>query len=313
VFGGAALWRRLPTPLRTPIVVLLLCAAAVQARHEVRYARGLIRPVDSATTTSYHLARWVEEHMPDERVFVGGAQSFHFNAFTDTAQVHGGHDPMQPSILTLVAGYVIPSGANTGSRDIEICTVWLKALGAHAFSVPGPLDDAYYRTFPHPERFQGHFPVLWHESDTIIYGVPTRSRSLAHVVPEGALVRKFPYNGLDIGEMSQYVAALEDPALPEAPFRWLNRHSAAIEAKLAPGQVVSVQERYMPGWIAEAGGRRQPIGPDGLGLIVVRPDCRDCRITITYEGSREIRMAGLGSLAVSLFAIFAVVRSRRRK
>src|SRR5262249_35611733 len=156
----------------------------------------------------------MDENMQGDRVFVGGAQSFHFSAFADTPQLHGGHDPMQPSILSLIAGYVIPSGANTGNRDIEICTIWLKALGAHAISVPGPRDDPYYQTFPHPERFAGHFPVLWHESDTTVYGIPTRSRSLAHVVPETALVRRFPYNGLDVDEMGRYVAALEDPALP---------------------------------------------------------------------------------------------------
>jgi hypothetical protein len=313
VFGGAVLWRRLPAPLRTAIVVILVCAAAVQVRHGVRFARGLIRPIDPTTTTAYHLAQWMDEHMQGERVFVGGAQSFHFNAFTDTPQLHGGHDPMQPSILSLIAGYVIPSGANTGTRDIEICTIWLKALGARALSVPGPRDDAYYQTFPHPERFAGHFPVLWHESDTTVYGVPTRSHSLAHVVPEVALVHRAPYNGLDVDEMSRYVAALEDPALPEAPFRWLNRHSAAVEAKLEPGQVVSIQERYMPGWIAEADGRRQPLGPDGLGFMTVRPDCTDCRITVTYEGSREEHRLRLVSLAVSLFAIGALVRARLRK
>jgi hypothetical protein len=290
-------------------VVILVLAFATQARHDVRFARGLIRRVDVTGTTPYHLAMWINDHMPGERVFVGGSHSFHFNVFTDTPQFHGGHDPMQPSTLTLIGGFVIASGMNTGSRDMEISGVWLKALGAHAFSVPGPISDPYYLPFTNPERFQGHFPVLWREGDTTLYGVPTRSNSLAHVVPAGTLVQHYPVNGLDIDEMSRYVGAIEDPALPGATFRWLNRRSADIETKLRSGDVISIQERYMPGWTAIVNGHQQKIEHDALGLMVLRPDCNDCRITIRYDGDAQFRAACLASLAVTLLCAFTLVKS----
>jgi F0F1-type ATP synthase membrane subunit c/vacuolar-type H+-ATPase subunit K len=309
VFGGAALFRAFAKSLLRPVAIVLVLAAIVQTRHDVRYARNLIRRIDVTTTTTYHLAQWMNDHMQGQRVFVGGAHSFHFNAFTDTPQFHGGHDPMQPSMLTLIGGFVIASGMNTGSRDMEICAVWLKALGAHAFSVPGPLSDPYYRPFTNPERFEGHFPVLWRESDTTIYGVPSRSTSLAHVVPANSLVQHFPVNGLDIDEMKRYAAALEDPALPDAPFQWLNRHAASIQAKMEAGQVISIQERYMPGWTAVVNGQPRKIEQDALGLMVLKPACTDCRVTITYDGGLQWRAACLASLLVTLLSAFALVRS----
>jgi hypothetical protein len=309
VFLGAALLRRLPKRFLSPIVIILVCAAAFQARRDIRWARGFIQRTDVTNTTTYRLAMWFNDHMPGERVLVGGFHSFHLNAFTDTPQFHGGHDPMQPSPLTLIGGFVIASGLNTGSRDMEICATWLKALGAHAFSVPGPLSDPFYVPFPHPERFAGHFPVLWREGDTTVYDVPTRSRSLAHVVPSNTLVRHFPVNGLDIGEMSQYVDALENPAFPEAPFRWLNWHSAVIQAKLQAGQAISIQERYMPGWTAVVNGHAQAIGHDALGFMVLRPDCTDCQVTIRYDGGAEWRATCLASLLITLLSAFALARS----
>jgi hypothetical protein len=304
----AAVFRRLPRRIVSSAIIVIICVAAYQARHDGRFARRVIQGIDVTKTTAYHLAAWMDAHMHGERVFIGGAQSFHFNAFTDTPQFHGGHDPMQPSLLTPIGVFVIAGGMNTGTRDTEICTVWLKALGAHAFSVPGPISDSYFKTFPHPERFEARFPVLWHESDTTAYAVPTKSHSLAHVVPASALVQHFPVNGLDIDEMSRYVAAMEDPAIPEASFRWLNWHTADIEARLTPGQVISIQERYMPGWTAFVNGQDQEVEHDGLGFMFLKPACSDCRVTIRYDGGPQWRRACLASLLVTLFGIAALAK-----
>ena len=111
--------------------------------------------------------------------------------------------------------------------------------------------------------------------------------------------------------MSRYVAALEDPALPEAPFQWLNWHAASIQAKLEAGQVISIQERYMPGWTAVVNGQPQKVEKDGLGLMVLKPACKDCRVTIAYDGGIQWRATCLASLLVTLLSVFALVRSLR--
>jgi hypothetical protein len=311
VFGGAALLRAIAPSLLPPVAIVLLLGSAVQLRHDVHYGRAFIQGQDVKTTTTYHVAEWMNDHMHGERVFMGGAQGFHFNAFADTPQVHGGHDPMQPSLVPLVAEFIVQSGMNTGSRDAEICTIWLKALGAHAISVPGPKTDSYYKAFLSPLKFEGVLPVLWRESDDTVYEVPQRSSSLAHVVPENTLVQHPPYNGLDVAELSRYVSAIEDPALPEAPFHWLNRHSATIQATLQPGQLISVQEREMPGWNATANGKSLPIGKDGLGFMVLQPECRSCSITLNYDGGIEWRGTCMASLAVIIGVVYSLFLKRK--
>jgi hypothetical protein len=312
VFGGAALLRRYAHSWMRPVAIILILFAAVQGRHQVRYARGLIRGGDMEAATVYHLAKWTDEHIKGQRVWVAGPDSFHFNAFFDTPQFHGGHDPMQPTDIALIGTYVLGTGDGTGVRDLDICTTWLKAFGAYAFSIAGPHDDPYYHSTKHPERFEGHFPVLWHESDTTLYAVPSRTTSLAHVVPEDALVRHMPYNGLDIDEMSRYVAAIDNPAFPDASFQWSSRHSASIQAQLQPGQAISIQERYMPGWNAVVNGHPVKVDHDGLGLMVLRPNCTDCKVTIGYNGGTQWLATCTASLVVMLLCLVAGVRAVKR-
>ena len=261
----------------------------------------------------YRLARWMDANMHGARVMVGGAYSLYFNGFTDTPQVHGGNDPTLPNFTLRVAMFSIYTGMNAGARDGENAVLWLKALGAHAVSVPGPGSQEYYKPFANPRKFDGLLPVLWREGDDTIYGVPARSDSLAHVMEPGDLVRHTPIHGLDTAEVQRFVAALDSPSYPAAPWRWTSQHSAEIRASLAPGQVVSTQVTYCPGWRASAGGVPQPVAKDGLGFLVVKPACQGaCEITLSFDGGPEWRITCLLSLAVMLLVLGLAVREFRR-
>jgi hypothetical protein len=63
----------------------------------------------------------------------------------------------------------------------------------------------------------------------------------------------------------------------------------------------------MPGWSAVVNGRAQRMDHDGLGLMVIRPDCRDCQVTISYDGGTELRATCAVSLAVTVLGAFLVV------
>ena len=121
-----------------------------------------------------------------------------------------------------------------------------------------------------------------------------------------------PYNGLDIAQVQGYVAALREST---AAFRWTSRHSADIDAKLTAGQVLSVQVAYHPGWHATVDGSPRRISTDGLGWMVVEPECSGpCTVRIHYDGGLEMllaRIASWGALAGS--ALWIVAGFVRRK
>ena len=310
VFGVAELLRALQPRLLTPAAILLVLAALPQLRHDIRYARRLIQSTDITFSAPFRIARWMDEHMQGRRVMISGAYSFHFNDFTDTPQLHGGHDPMLANFLLRIAMFTIYSGMNTGARDGDISVLWLKALGAHAISVPGPHSAEYYKPFANPRKFDGLLPVLWREGDDTIYDVPSRSASLAHVVPVDAVVHHTPVNGLDTGEIERYVKALDDPAMPEANFTWHNRHTAQIQTQLQPGQALSVQVTYHPGWRATVNGVEQSVKKDGLGFLLLEPACQGrCEITLAYDGGLEWRATCLASVLVMMFVLYSLARA----
>jgi hypothetical protein len=138
----------------TAVVVIALCLAAVQARNQVRFARGLIRPVDITQTAMYRSAQWIDTHLHGERVLIGGPYSFYVNDFTDIPQIHGGHETMLPNPRIRDLMYQILSRS-----DRQESVRWLRAFGAHAVLLPGDAD------FP--------LPVLWREGSDTIFAVPS--------------------------------------------------------------------------------------------------------------------------------------------
>ena len=150
--------------------------------------------------------------------------------------------------------------------------------------------------------------ALW--TDDAIYWVPGHSDTLAHVLARESLVRDRPTFGRDVTETRSYVQALTTPA----NFRWTSRHSAEIEAALRPEDVVSVQITYHRGWRALANGKSCRVSGDGLGLIVVEPECAGkCKVDLIYDGGPELRAATLISGAGWLGCIIWILSSRRKR
>jgi len=293
-----------PSRAKLAVGLALVLVAAHQVIHYRRYAERLLQPVDITKTSEYRVAHWITQNLQGQRVMVSGSWSFWFNVFSDNPQLSGGHEPTAPNWAQRVAVYTLYSGGNTGPQEAEICTVWLKALGNQAFAVPGPNSRESYHPVPNPRKFDGVLPVLWREDDDTIYRVPQRSASLAHVIPPGALVERTPLHGADVAPLRPYVAALDDTALPEAQMLWHGLHSAMIRAPLRPGQLVSVQVTYEPGWHATVQGSARALFADGLGMIVIRPDCRGpCEIELCYDGGLELKI----SRALSCLVMIGVV------
>ncbi len=268
-----------------------------------QFARQLIHPADIVHAAPFREARWIATYLPGQRVLVSSEGEFLFNLFSDNPQMSAGHEPSTPNWVQHVAIYTIETGQNAGDQDGPISVLWLKAFGCGAILVPGRDSKDHYHPISNPDKFEGLLPLLWRESGESIYEVPQRSGSLAHVMPRSAIVRNRPISGLDIGELRQYVDALESEAAPLASIDWDNPEHAMIAAKMDSSQVLSVQINYDPGWEARVGGTKIKIGSDKLGFIVIEPACSDCSIDLVFSGGRERQVA----LEVSVFVLLGLV------
>jgi hypothetical protein len=281
-----------------------MIALALQTVHSVSYARGLIRSVEPGRLSEYKIAKWMDRNRHGDRAFIAGSSSFLYNVFTDNPQFQGGHIQFAVNPFVPGAVYQIQSGTNAGARSAEVSVLWLKAFGARAISVSGPKSTDAYQAFANPRKFDGVLPLLWREGDDAIYEVPSRSPSLAHVIPAAAVVERKPIHGLDIEPVEPYVAALDDPKYPLAAFQWKGMSEAEIRATVDRGQVIAVQVTYDPGWEAYANGKRQPVRGDAIGLMVIEPDCHGpCEISLRYTGGKDRVATRAMSLAAMLVAL----------
>jgi hypothetical protein len=124
------------------------------------------------------------------------------------------------------------------------------------------------------------------------------------VIPASAIVRRQPIHGLDIDPVRAYVAALDDASLPPATLTWANPERGRISTTVAPGQVVSLQINYDPGWQAWVDGRPLRVLRDRIGLTIIDPDRPGkCVIDVEFSGGTERRICS----AVSLAAVVALL------
>lgn len=295
-------------PNAVAAITAVACAFVVlQAINYRGYARNWIRPVDIGTTMEYRVAKWLNTYLPGERVFVEGSARFWFNVFSDSPQVSGGSDQALVNTELPALKYAVPVTEGNGAE-----TAWLlKAMGVSAIVVGGPNTRNAYRDYHDPGKFEGVFPELWREGDDVIYGVPGRSASLAHVIlPEHVVEQRPPALDRPV-ELLPYINAIEDRSLPPAELVWRNFHEAVITADMSPPQVISVQVAYHPSWRATANWKPAAIRRDGLGQMIVEPNCGGpCEVRILYDaGVESLVTRAAASLA---FFVPLVILLRRR-
>src|SRR5579862_213861 len=271
VYIAALVWDRSPGYLRTALVVGLVLFSVRQIGVFRRYAREQTQSIQIESTIEYQTAKWFEANMHGARVFAPGSISLWMNMFTDVPQIGGCCDQGVPGIMHRIALYAIYTDENAGPRAVEVSLAWLKAYGARAVGMVGAKSREVFKPYRHPAKFDGILRELWRQGDDVIFEVPQRSSSLAHVIRPDDVVSRAPIHGLDTEPLARYIAALDDPSLPVAEMRWLRPHHARIDAELREGQLISVQESFDRGWHALVNGAARRIGTDKLGLMVIEP------------------------------------------
>ncbi len=313
-FGLKALGDKFPARYQIVAAALLLALSYYPARLDRRYARRMLKPVDIFQTIEYKTAQWFREHVDGQRVLAAGTISFWLNAFADTPQFGGGFDQGRVNRVINPVQYQIYSADGAGDKAAEIATLWLRAYGVHAIEVGDPTSTAAYKSFVRPDVFRAALPEAWREGGDAIYWVPQRTASLAHVVGRQSLVRDRPVHGLDTSQTRTYVQALEDPNYPAADFRWTSRHSAEIQASLRPDDLLSVQITYHPGWHALVNGASRKVFGDGLGQLVIEPNCvGPCGVQLVYDGGVEMLTARILSWSALGGCLIWIAAYRRKR
>jgi len=317
VFGLRSTIQKAPPALKAGLLFLFLALAGEQIVSHRQYAKNILQPADVTQTIEYRTATWASQNLPGVRVMLPGSIAQWGNDFTDLSQFSGSSWSQAYNQIQQRGLAAIYNGGDTPQQDARVSLDWLKAFGVGAVAVSGPNSQEYWKPFAHPAKFEGLLPVLWHEDDVTIYRIPQRTPSLAHVLDQTSILSRPPAGPRDTDAIEKYVAALDDPSLPPAEFHWAGPNKIQIRTAPSPGQAISVQVSYHPGWHAKVDNRPVEVRRDGLGLMWLRPACSGpCEIQLDYDGGRELRLCryvSFTAMAVLLILVLrpVVLRSRQ--
>jgi hypothetical protein len=304
-FAGSLLCAQWPQ-VRTAAMIAFLLACGLQFVHYRRYARDIIKPLEIRNTVEYQMADWFDRTIHTERVMASGTTSDWMNIFTDTPQLRGCCEQSATNPEDRIADYVIRQGYRSEEQTADYSLLWLKAYAVHAVAIGGPHSREHYKDFEYPYRFEGRLPLDWQEGDDRIYRVPARAPGLARVTRSETVVRHPPQNGIDVAELRKFVADLDNPALPILETSWQGPNRATIRGSLAPDDVISVAVNFDRGWTASANGRPAHVYKDGLGFIVIQPNCStSCVVELRWTAGWEPQIAEAFALLALAAGIFS--------
>jgi hypothetical protein len=290
--------------------ILTAIAAAIclfVAIRQHRRAQELERPIEIAATAEFEISHWLGAHNTGQRVFAPGTIGFWMQAFSDTPLLTGGFDNGERNTFLPDVIYQIYAGDRQ-----DTMLAWLKAFGIGVIVGDGPKSREVYHPYAHPEKFDG-LPEIWRDGPEVIYAIPRRRASLAHAMQPSDLPQERP-PAYYAKSLDHYLAALDDPALPDASFTWRGTSAASIAGTFAPEQVLSVQLTFDKGWHAAVAGEPRSIRQDKLGQMIVEPHCSGaCVVELSYDGGIEQQAARWLSAAALLTGIVVVIKERLRK
>jgi hypothetical protein len=285
--------------LIVPVAAALALLAWFQVPYFRSYAGIHVRPFDITKTVEYESARWLDANMPGRRVFATGSTQFWLNAFSDNPQLGGGFEQGRTNRQLPAVDFAIRGTKNEVERSILL----LKAYGVRAIIVGGEKSRDAYPGYRDPNKFAGHLPERWRDGDDVIYEVPARNDSLAHVIRAEDLMDS---REIDWDALGRYVRALDGAAYSQAEFHWVAPGHARIKAPLRAGELVSVQVSWDPGWSAHVNGRDCEIRGDGLGQLVIDPRATGMgEIDLTFTGGWQTGIAR--ALMISVLAMMAIL------
>jgi hypothetical protein len=184
----------------------------------------------------------------------------------------------------------------------EVVKAWLLALGVDIAIIPGKESKEVYHDISFPDLWRQMFPAIYDDGEgNVIYRVPRSVPGIARVVKTARLAAVPPFpTGTGYLQMS-YVDAIENGAKPVKYVRESNDR-VRLEADVAAGESILVQETYDPCWRAYAGERRITVDKDPIGFMLLRPPPGHSDLRLVFEKPLEARIGGWVTL-LSLLAV----------
>ena len=304
------IWRRMSSSRQKVflgLIAVLLVSGTINSR---RIARRTIQSIDISQTIEFKASRWLDQNYPGKRVFLSGSTQFWLNLFANTPQLGGGFGQGIIDPILAIVHYDVPFVEGDGPALIR----WLRLFGIQAVVVSEANGrDSYREVWRDPAKFHKLLPEIWRQGGEVIYSVPQKSDSLAHVIlPAQAAVRA-PLNVYDEDPVRTLARALEDPTLPNAHWEWLGPSHARIAAPLSRSQILFVQISYHPGWHASVHGAPRRVRAEPLGMMLIEPDCEGaCEVDLVYDGGREMEMSNAATVVTILAGTIWMLSLTRR-
>jgi hypothetical protein len=316
LLAGAALvssfWRR---PKLRALAILIPLMAVYPA---IRYVRHAYFPFPKAAHVEnqyeFLVSKWVQEHLPGERVLPSGTVRFWYDAWFDLPQQDGGSAQGMLNRVLPAANYQITAG-DSGETSI----LWMQALGTDAVIVPDRTSPETYHDYQTPYKFRGLAPVLYDDQHgTVIYRIPRIYPSIGRVVktPEMAALRPV-VGGVDAPGLTRYVAAVENLEQGPTQVTWKSFDEAEVRAHVSAGRAILLQETYDPAWRAYEDGRPVPIRPEPMmNFMLFDVPEGDHDLQLRFETPTENRIGRIVSgfgFALVLFLFWrAGIQSTKR-
>jgi hypothetical protein len=289
------------------LAALLVLAALASARHYVRraWSTDLYPPEpDYRQRVEYRLSQWIAGRAPQARTFVSGSNRLWWDTWQDLPQAGGAQDwgRMNPHLPDAEWNIL-------AEPDPQAAVNWLTALGVDAVIVPLQRSQEMFHDFRYPHKFAGVLPVLYDDGEgNVIYQVPRRYNSLAHVVDRGRLAA---LPALQLGTtvrdaLRAYTEVLEQGPNAPATITWQGTDQMRIHARLQAGQSLVVQESFDPAWHAYLGATALPVRADPLAFLIIDAPPGEHDIRLVFETPLENRLGwGVTGLSLLIVAVLA--------
>ena len=287
------------------ISVIILALPFAKSTWEVTYPNQ-----DIENTPEYNVAKWLEDHTGEQRVYATGTVSFWLNVFTSVPQLRGGSD--QGSTNPWWNDVTVE--LNIGN-DGKLGVLWCKALGIRYLVVVYPNADTPYHDYIFPNKFEGILPLRHAYMGFGVFEVPLSHPKLVQPVDVAGLQDFRTIRGIrDVEGLSSYVDIVE--TMPAAVCRYrfdeVDRFTVTV-VNATESTSILVKMTFDERWKAYADGREVAITEVGPGFMLINPNKKGSYELELVCGKTVSEVVGItiSATTVILILVFSVYSSRK--